>query len=99
MFANTDFVQQNHQFLSNLEKTKEVIADYGIEMTLQAMIELIKDGYILEFYPSQDCNLLRYQLEKALIAWAENHSDNALIDFDYTVASIIEEKLCQTFLK
>jgi predicted nuclease of restriction endonuclease-like (RecB) superfamily len=91
MFANTDFVQQNHQFLSNLEKTKEVIADYGIEMTLQAMIEVIKDGYILEFYPYQDSNWLRYQLEKTLIDWMEKHNDKTLIDFDYKDAQINED--------
>jgi hypothetical protein len=86
---------------------KETIADYGLEETLAAMIELTKEGYILKYYPLQSSNFFKFMLEEALGIWTLYHSDKALIDsdkalidFDYKEAQINEDLCqCQTFLK
>jgi hypothetical protein len=77
---------------------KETITEYGFEETLAAMIELTKEGYILEFYSIHDSNLLRFQLDAILTGWINYHSDNVIADFDYKDAQINED-LCPNFLK
>jgi hypothetical protein len=62
---------------------KETIAEYGFEETLATMLELIKEGYILEFHSAQDSNLLRFQLEAIFANWIIFLDDKTLIDFDY----------------
>jgi hypothetical protein len=65
---------------------KETIADYGFEETLAAMIQLTREGYILEFYSLEDSNLLRFQLTSILSQWINSHSENAIISCDYKYA-------------
>jgi hypothetical protein len=62
---------------------KETIADHGFEETLAAMIELIKDGYILEFDSLQNSNLLRFQLNDVLTGLINLDAQTAIIDVDF----------------
>jgi hypothetical protein len=62
---------------------KETIADYGFEETLAAMIELTREGYILEFYPLQASNFFKFMLEEALGIWTIYHNQTSIIDVDF----------------
>jgi hypothetical protein len=78
---------------------KETIADYGFEETLKAMIKLIREGYILEFYSIHQSDLLKLQLEAILANWSLD-SKRPEITFEIKEANILEQReLCPNFLK
>jgi hypothetical protein len=65
------------------ETLKEAIADYGFEATIEAMMQLIRDGYLLPFYSRNESNSLRFHLETLLEGWIKDHNLLSLAEYNF----------------